>query len=455
MLNDRVLFPVEGSSEPDANNVAGIRRRFLERGVGAGDVLVVTNTYRPGSYADHEGKPMDVFAFGRKFLINADAVFTVEGVEDVGSEIVLGVVEYPCGVGHRVVVRDVEGYALADAVIVGVDGVYYHSPFGSVAGKRFVHVSRTESELVELVCGLWGVQEELAQTVNRCLPVVRGGLLSSGRDLKLSMVNGSEEVAVRGEGLVGRLGEPVREGYGTVLKRMELVLGVWRRYVDAVGVVSAGGWGVPSTQGEAECVLVLPDGTTVRVGEFVVTRLDYYRSRGRYLPPTEPRHVFVSRVDGIDVEGRVATLVFDTGDSGVLTFGEEGVATICYEGRDYRLRTPVTVARGASFGEAGRYASAAYVAESRKAQLASLADDHFTRNIGDDLPVPVELDDYLHSLRTLDNPEGAYEKARKAVLATKRAQLEKVATHPELTRWRELWNNYTTRVAAVQEALNA
>lgn len=128
---------------------------------------------------------------------------------------------------------------------------------------------------------------------------------------------------------------------------------------------------------------------------------------------------------------------------------------ICYEGQTYRLRTPVTVARGASFGEAGRYASAAYVAESRKAQLASLADDHFTRNIGENLPVPVEVTDYLHSLRTLDTPEGAYEKARKAVLATKRAQLEKVATHPELTRWHELWNNYTTRVAAVQEALNA
>ena len=131
---------------------------------------------------------------------------------------------------------------------------------------------------------------------------------------------------------------------------------------------------------------------------------------------------------------------------------------ICYEGQTYRLRTPVTVARGASFGEANRYASAAYVAESRKAQLAILADDHFTRNIGENLPVPVEVTDYLHSLhslRTLDTPEGAYEKARKAVLATKRTQLEKVATHPELTRWRELWNNYTTRVAAVQEALNA
>ena len=455
MLNDRVLFPVEGSSEPGANNVAGIRRRFLERGVGAGDVLVVTNTYRPGGYADHEGEPMDVFAFGRKFLINADAVFVVEGVEDSGSEIVLSVVEYPCGVKHRVVVRDVEGYALADAVIVGVDGVYYYSPFGSVVGKRFVHVSRTESELVELVCGLWGVQEELAQTVNRCLPVVRGGLLSCGRGLKLSMVNGSEEVAVQGEGLVGRLGEPVCEGYGTVLKRMELVLGVYRKFVGACEEVSGGGWGVPSTQGGSGCVLVLPDGGTVRVGEFVVTRLDYCKSRGRYLPPTEPRHVFVSRVDGIDVAGRVATLVFDTGDSGTLTFDEGGVATICYEGRDYRLRTPVTVARGASFGEANRYASAAYAAESRKAQLASLADDHFTRNIGDDLPVPVELDDYLHSLRTLDNPEGAYEKARKAVLAAKRTQLEKVATHPELTRWRELWDNYTTQLAAVQEALSA
>lgn len=101
---------------------------------------------------------------------------------------------------------------------------------------------------------------------------------------------------------------------------------------------------------------------------------------------------------------------------------------ICYEGQTYRLRTPVTVARGASFGEANRYASAAYMAESRKAQLASLADDHFTRNIGENLPVPVELDDYLHSLRTLDNPEDAYKKARKAVLAAKCTQLEQVPT---------------------------
>lgn len=115
----------------------------------------------------------------------------------------------------------------------------------------------------------------------------------------------------------------------------------------------------------------------------------------------------------------------------------------------------MTVARGASFDEAGRYASAAYVAESRKAHLANLADDHFTRNIGGDLPIPPELDEYLHSLRTLDNPEDAYRKARKAVLAAKRTQLEQVGNSPEVTRWRELWNNYTTRITAVQEALNA
>lgn len=139
MLDDRVLFPVEGSLEPDANNVAGIRRRLQERNVGVGDLLVVTNPYRPGSYADREGEPMDVFVFGRRFLVNADAVFVVEGVEDCGSEIVFSVVEYPCGVGYRIVVRDVVGYALADAVIVGVDGAFYYSPFGSVVGKRFVH----------------------------------------------------------------------------------------------------------------------------------------------------------------------------------------------------------------------------------------------------------------------------------------------------------------------------
>lgn len=127
---------------------------------------------------------------------------------------------------------------------------------------------------------------------------------------------------------------------------------------------------------------------------------------------------------------------------------------ICYEGQTYRLRTPVTVARGASFGEAGWYASAAYVAESRKAHLANLADNHFTRNIDGDLPIPPEVTEYLNCLRTLNNPEDAYRKARKAVLAAKRTQLEKVATRPEVTRWRELWNNYTTRLAAVQEALN-
>lgn len=91
---------------------------------------------------------------------------------------------------------------------------------------------------------------------------------------------------------------------------------------------------VSLAQGVPECVLVLPDGTTVCVGEFVATRLDYYKSRGRYLPPTEPRHVFVSRIDAIDVEGQVASLVFDTGDYGSLTFDEEGVPVICYEGAD-------------------------------------------------------------------------------------------------------------------------
>lgn len=455
MLNDRVLFPVEGSSEPDANNVAGIRRRLQERGVGAGDVLVVTNTYRPGSYADHEGEPMDVFAFGRKFLINADAVFTVEGVEDSGSELVLCVVEHPCGVKHRIVVRDVEGYAFADAVIVGVDGVYYHSPFGSVVGKHFVYVSRSEVELVGLVQDVWGVQEELVQVVNRCLPVVRGGLLSSGGDLRLSLVYGNKTVTARCEGLVGRLGEPVCEGYGTVLKRMEWLLGVYRKYLGACEVVSAAEMGAVPVQGDLECVLVLPDGGTVCVGGFVVTRLDYYKSRGRYLPPTEPRHVFVSRIDAIDTGEQVAAITFDTGDCGTLAFDEEGAAVICYEGQTYRLRTPVTLALGASFGEASRYASAAYVAESRKAHLAQLADDHFTRNIGGDLPVPPELNEYLQSLRTLDNPEGAYEKAREAVLATKRAQLEQVANSPEVTRWRELWDNYTTQHATLQEALNA
>lgn len=65
-VRHRILFPVNDPVEPDANNVSGIRRRLQERNVVAGDLLIVTNTYRSANYADHEGKPRDIYDFARK-----------------------------------------------------------------------------------------------------------------------------------------------------------------------------------------------------------------------------------------------------------------------------------------------------------------------------------------------------------------------------------------------------
>lgn len=65
-VRHRILFPVNDPVEPDANNVSGIRRRLQERNVVAGDLLIVTNTYRSANYADYEGKPRDIYDFDRK-----------------------------------------------------------------------------------------------------------------------------------------------------------------------------------------------------------------------------------------------------------------------------------------------------------------------------------------------------------------------------------------------------
>ena len=65
-VRPRILFPVEDHSVADANNVSGVRRRLQERNVAAGDLLIVTNTYRSANYADHEGKPRDIYDFARK-----------------------------------------------------------------------------------------------------------------------------------------------------------------------------------------------------------------------------------------------------------------------------------------------------------------------------------------------------------------------------------------------------
>lgn len=52
-VRDRILFPIEDHSVADANNVSGVRRRLQERNVAAGDLLIVTNTYRSANYVDH------------------------------------------------------------------------------------------------------------------------------------------------------------------------------------------------------------------------------------------------------------------------------------------------------------------------------------------------------------------------------------------------------------------
>ena len=455
MLNDRVLFPVEGSLEPDANNVAGIRRRLQERGVGAGDVLVVTNTFRSGNYVDHEGNPMDAFVFGRKFFINQDTLFTVEGVEDDGDRLVLSVVEYPVGVGHRIVLEDVAGYAHARVSVVGVDGVYYHSSVGALVDGRFlVHVSRDELGLVERVCGVWDVQEELVQVVNRCLPVVRGGLLPPHQDLRVSVVCGLEWVVGRDVGLVGRLEVPVVEGYDAVLGRMGFVLDKYRRYAVAASKAVDANFGLPPVSG-SDRSLTLADGTVLCEGCFVGTRFDYYKRASRWLPATGPRHVFVSQVVSVDSVVRSAVLALDTGDEAVLVLGEDGAVTVQYDEREYRLLSPLTVARGVSFAEANEYVVSKYQEQSRREHLAKLDGDRFVReltSIGH--PVPPELTEYLHQLRTVgDDVETAYKKARAAVLKQKRAKVKEVAL-VEVPQWRKMWGEYQTLHADLQEAMS-
>lgn len=455
-FSHRILFPVSDCLEADANNVAGVRRRLLERNVGVGDLLVMTNTYRSGNYVDHDGNPMDAFVLGRKFLINQDTLFTVEGVEDAGDRLVLSVSEYPSGVGHRIVLEDVVGYARARVSVVGLDGVYYHSSVGALADGRFlVHVSRAEGGLVERVCGVWGVQEELAQTVNRCLPVVRGGLLPPHQDLRVSVVCGLERVVGRDVGLVGRLEVPVVEGYDAVLGRMGFVLDKYRRYaVAASKAVDANFSSSPVCSG-SDRSLTLADGTVLCEGCFVGTRFDYYKRASRWLPATDPRHVFVSQVVSVDSVGRSAVLALDTGDEAVLVLGEDGAVTVQYDERECRLLSPLTVARGVSFAKANEYVVSKYQVESRREHLAKLDGDRFVReltSIGH--PVPPELTEYLHQLRTVgDGVETAYKKARAAVLKQKAVKVKEVAL-VEVPQWRKMWGEYQALHADLQEALS-
>lgn len=455
-ISHRILFPASDCLEADANNVAGVRRRLLERNVGVGDLLVVTNTFRSDSYVDHEGNPMDAFVFGRKFFINQDTLFTVEGVEDGGDRLVLSVVEYPVGVGHRIVLEDVVGYACARVSVVGVDGGYYFSSVGALVDGRFlVHVSRSESELVGRVCGVWDVQEELVQVVNRCLPVVRGGLLPPHQDLGVSVVCGLERVVGRDVGLVGRLEVPVVEGYDAVLGRMGFVLDKYRRYVGVVERDADGNFGSPPVCSGSVCSLTLADGTVLGEGCFVGTRFDYYKRASRWLPATDPRHVFVSQVVSVDSVGRSAVLALDTGDEAVLTLGEDGEVSVWYDEREYRLLSPLTVARGVTFAEANEYVVSKYQVESRREHLAKLDGDRFVReltSIGH--PVPPELTEYLHQLRTVgDGVETAYKKARAAVLKQKRAKVKEVAS-VEVPQWRKMWGEYQALHADLHEALS-
>lgn len=455
-LSHRILFPVSDCLEADANSVAGVRRRLLERNVGVGDLLVVTNTFRSGGYVDHEGNPMDAFVFGRKFFINQDTLFTVEGVEDAGDRLVLSVSEYPSGVGHRVVLEDVVGYARARVSVVGVDGVYYHSSVGALVDGRFlVHVSRAEGGLVERACGVWDRLEELAQTVNRYLPVVRGGLLPPHQDLKVSVVCGLEQVVARDEGLVGRLEVPVAAAYDAVLARMGFVLDKYRRYMGVVERAADGNFGSPPVCSGSDRSLTLADGVVLCEGCFVGTRFDYYKRSSRWLPATDPRYVFVSQVVSVDSVGRSAVLALDTGDEAVLVLGEDGEPVVRYDEREYRLLRPLSLARGVTFAEANDYVVSKYQEQSRREWLAKLDGDRFVReltSIGH--PVPAELTEYLHQLQTVgDDVETAYKKVRAAVLKQKRAKVKEVAS-VEVPQWRKMWGEYQALHADLQEALS-
>ena len=274
----------------------------------------------------------------------------------------------------------------------------------------------------------------------------------------MSVVCGLEQVVGRDEGLVGRLEVPVVEGYDAVLGRMEFVLGKYRRYRVAASKVVDANFGSPPV-GDGGRVLSLADGVVLGEGCFVGTRFDYYKRANRWLPATDPRYVFVSQVVSIDPVGRSAVLALDTGDEATLTLGEDGEVSVWYDEREYRLLSPLTVARGVTFAEANEYVVSKYQEASRREHLAKLDGDHFVReltSIGH--PVPAELTEYLHQLRAVgDDVETAYKKARAAVLKQKRAKVEEVATVEvphEVPQWRELWGEYQALHADLQEALS-
>lgn len=454
-LSHRILFPVNDHVELEANNVSGVRRRFQERNVAAGDLLIVTNTYRSANYADHEGNPMDAFVFGRKFFINQDTLFTVEGVEDSGDRLVLGVAEYPNGEKCRIILEDVAGYAHVEVSILGVDGKSYHTPYGSELGWRYVvHVSRAESGLIGRVCGVWDVQESLVQTVNRSLPVVRGGLLPPHEDLKVSLVCCLDGVTPRDRVLLLRLENPVREAYDALLHRVESLLEDYRCYLEYAEKAADSNFAPAPIAGDPDRTLTLADGTVLHEGNFVATRFDYYKRPNKYLPPSDPRYVFVSRIDTINQQEQTATLTLDTSDTATLGFDADGVPAIRYDEEEYRLLDPLTLALGETFAEAHDYVIYNYQATSRRARLAGLEDDHFSRYLTRiNTTAPDELDHYLNQLRTVGDVETAYNTARKAVLKQKTAKLKEVSTG-ELAQWRNLWNEYKALHAELHENLS-
>lgn len=454
-LSHRILFPVNDHVELDANNVSGVRRRFQERNVGAGDLLIITNAYRSANYVDHEGKPRDVYCFARKFFLSQDTLFTAEEVEDSGDRLVLGVVEYPNGEKCRIVLEDVAGYAHASVSVLGVDGESVHTPYGSELDWRYVvHVSRVEPELIERVCGVWDVQEGLVQTVNRSLPVVRGGLLPPHQDLKVSLVFSLDGIVPQDRVLLLRLEAPVREAYDALLNCVDSLLEDYRHYLWWVERAADSNFAPAPTVGDPDRTLTLADGTVLYEGNFVATRFDYYKRPNKYLPPSDPRYVFVSRIDTINPKEQTATVTLDTSDTATLTLGEDGVPTIQYDDREHQLLDSLTLSLGETFAEAHDYVIWNYQAESRRTRLANLEDDHFSRYLTRiDTPTPPELDNYLNQLRTCGDVETVYHTAREAVLKQKTAKLKEVSTG-ELAQWRNLWNEYKALHSELYENLS-
>jgi len=455
-VRPRILFPVEDHSGVDANNVSGVRRRFQERNVGAGDLLIITNAYRSANYVDHEGKPRDVYCFARKFFLNQDTLFTVEEVVDEGDRLVLGVVEYPNGEKCRIILEDVAGYAHVRVRVLGVDGESVHTPYGSELDWRcIVHVSRVESELIGRVCRVWGVQENLAQAVNRSLPVVKSGLLPPHEDLKVSLVCSLEGVVPQDRVLLLRLEAPVRETYDALIHRVDSLLEDYRHYLWWVERAADSNFAPAPTVGDPDRTLTLADGTVLHEGNFVATRFDYYKRPNKYLPPSDPRYVFVSRIDTINPKEQTATITLDTSDTATLTLGEDGVPTIHYDDREHQLLDSLTLSLGETFAEAHDYVIWNYQAESRRTRLANLEDDHFSRYLTHiKTTAPDELDNYLNQLRTCGDVETAYNTAREAVLKQKTAKLKEVPTTGELPQWRNLWNEYKALHAELHENLS-